>query len=1589
MPNDTPSRTVSSVITVPGYEDVTVDLGRAIQKDWTGSPDPATPAIAGVYRSWTYPVALEGRVLPNYPYSSSFTISPEQMLKDSGDIDSPAYRALQTMGRDLMERTQQTAPLYDETLLGVPIPYSGTVLPAMMRGTALVAGAVPDVSNWLVETGVDGLINVMRKLQRPETELPKKRHFSQETPFLGTEYLISKAESLGQSARQFREGLEQKFSDEEGELNPLYNIPLALIRPFELNMTPDESGLFRQYLSMFSQLAVAAPMEGALIANVAARLAKTTRTATTKNILEKISEMHINEPHKALLLESALGGGAGVTMLASVRALEEVHPGAPDWMKTWAAAGGGIGGPVVGLTGVRVAGRTVLSIPVMGYAKKAGQGFIEPLTHEGQLRAAGRGLTTLSKEGVDKDRMLNVLGHLEVAMRDTGGMDPVTKTAYTTPQLARHQADILEPKLRNGGMSPKETAALEAQVKDLLQYSRWQEGQLKTIYDAGPTNALLYPIFSKKLLNRSNSFFNALQEAVLTTDLGGKPSTYTDASTGNLVEVPPSVIQEDFLTNFNTGNFEYNTNRVRGFREGVKGSTTDEQRAAIQNAYEKTMSIAEKNREEAYADAVARVHNLRDKMPETMTEADRANYSRWIVGELENAAQEFGRYESIMWESIEGMDMPKTTPVIRDGKNIGPALLIDDVPIGEYFAEKAASIGPDESANHSKLLWKLAGRDQWSQKFIEKSDAMAPPGERTAREQIKTIEQLKSSQQRVNDELTEITSQAEQAENRRYPDIESQTEAVKKAQNEVRKKQQELTSLQQQIKKAQEGITPPVTQVTFQGQDVVLYDELGDFSVLDLYIPDGGAAQGRKPKEILNYISTLKNEQRYERGVKNFNKVRNIGALIDDLYKAVDQNFSLNQDQLTAARKYTAVKKDTYEKGPVGKIRGFTTKGEQTVDIDAALNKLVPEKDQQTSVRQLHTALTPLAVAEKDVFSDEFAARGMLPARHYPAHDMPVKTVGVDTQGKPMLEYNENVSLERFKKGYPAPFVAVRAREDGPVRTYEVEEGTPVNQNNIDIVRNILWDRFVGTAFDVDGQLNIKQGQRWLSRNKPALDWLKKATNEETGFEDLVAAEKIASQINAAKAADLEQTIESFREQKVFTEKFTEEGFRSLVRDTERRAKSLVNASTILDEPDPINVGPAFFETLERHQKPALLIDEYMRVLKNGELTDQPSFKDASGQEVFPNPALEGFQRAFQEGLIERMLVTPSKEGPLANEVAALTDYYSRISDTDPSQVTVKVYDPEEMLKIADDQRMMLAIEKILGPEAAKNMRTLATSANRVKSPVSRAAAKGVPLQHMLQDETAGNVGRMIGGLAASGVGPIPGLPISGLVLTGLGKRYAVHSVGKIKGSAIDMLIADYLLSPELGVPAMRKSLESKPILPERTSAGVWGWTKQQAKKYRETVEKAAAREFIELNRARLRLLQKAPGVTYELLDPTEPFKQELPTMEETIIVEPDAPYSSVTPQPKTPNYVTLREPPRSRPYAMLSTPRATAPTAQAPVTPERLEQARLIDPAFFGNMYAAKNGGYIDAGAGSGMGRLERSKGIMSIKRKGRQLVG
>ena len=75
--------------------------------------------------------------------------------------------------------------------------------------------------------------------------------------------------------------------------------------------------------------------------------------------------------------------------------------------------------------------------------------------------------------------------------------------------------------------------------------------------------------------------------------------------------------------------------------------------------------------------------------------------------------------------------------------------------------------------------------------------------------------------------------------------------------------------------------------------------------------------------------------------------------------------------------------------------------------------------------------------------------------------------------------------------------------------------------------------------------------------------------------------------------------------------------------------------------------------------------------------------------------------------------------------------------------------------------------------------------------------------------------------------------------------------------------------------------------------------------------------------------------------------------------------------------YATIPERRERSPYVMLG--------RSSPETIARGQQLfGASDPIF-----SAKNGGYINAGADSGMGRLERSKGILSIKRKGRQLVG
>jgi hypothetical protein len=263
----------------------------------------------------------------------------------------------------------------------------------------------------------------------------------------------------------------------------------------------------------------------------------------------------------------------------------------------------------------------------------------------------------------------------------------------------------------------------------------------------------------------------------------------------------------------------------------------------------------------------------------------------------------------------------------------------------------------------------------------------------------------------------------------------------------------------------------------------------------------------------------------------------------------------------------------------------------------------------------------------------------------------------------------------------------------------------------------------------------------------------------------------------------------------------------------------------------------------------------------------------------------------------------------------------------------------------------------------------------------SQQARKGVKVQDRISDEWAGNAGRVIGGAFAA----TPFIPVSSLVLTGVGRRFGINTVGEVRGSAVDKLIVDLLMNPKLWAAAVEKF----PIANASADLGPWDRLKVLSKKW-------AQHRFIDDNARRIERLGKVPGVLFEIgaeaLDMRD--VDEPGGMGDRSSVQPAGP-----PPRRMGADMKLTPPvPTSSLSQASGTGQAPALTGQdlfggnrgrttavpnAATTPQRMEEIGLplFDPNF-------RHGGYVTGGAGSGVGRMEES-GIMSVPRKPRQLVG
>ena len=1391
----------------------------------TAEKDPNVP------NGWNYLATVGGSTVP----LPTMQINPADLATGIADSSSSVYA---TVGAAL----QGFAGLEEKQDRGILIE---TILPAAQRGvSANVLGAGPDLANIALQAAVDVPLNFEQwALSGFEGEMPTERYREEGPPIGGSEFWASGLQAVGDTVRKTQRLAEEHLGS--------INLPgvgkvgvQSLLTPFAFDLTPDESTKARKYVSLIAQLAFGAPVEGAAIAQLAVQLAKTAGSPTSKAVYEAISEMHRTNPIKAAKYEGVMGAQVGTSMVASLEMLDEVYPDAPPWIKSLVMSGGGILLPLAGATALRTGWDAGLNTWFIKYPLQIVRGTAEAVTPSGSRRAAARGIQAMGGDWRDRKQILGVYEHLRYALTQGRDIDPATRIGYTLPQMARNEVTVLKAELQEtlgtdnlpteaeinaaidlkaklqeaqGTNNPptqdeidaatyqvqrlKRLAHISDLIPKLTTLANFQEGQLQTISEGTAIGAQVYAQYSEEMLKRRDLIFESLDEAVLKLDLGGKPSE----------DVAPALIEADYIAGAATGSYEYSENIRRAIAEGRGGTLTPEQTEAISQAYNKLANNLDTAKEGILSDLRSRVELFRNTLPEDMTTEQRTLFNEHVQREVQTSYEEMDFYEDTIWNTIKGLDRRKTKSYVSpDGEDLGPQVLIDGVPVGEYFAGKVASLKAGERENQSKWLWKLAGSAALRKQAAKGTGADAQKISRQTLE-VETAQRLLVRQQNILDratqaldELPEIVpgSTQEKEFNRRKKAFENATDNVTAAELRVENAQGKLDIF---LGKG----------VTHEGTEVNLSHEILDTSELGVKMVND-VPQGRSAQEVQNVISHLKQELRYEQSrgsLKNSRKVMAIGEMIDELQNAIgdSENFNVDTTQLAAARSVTDLKKDIFEKGSMGRLRGFSRDGRSIVEPEKVINLIAPTSQvtgkQLVALRELQNALTPITTGE----------------------NTPFRITGVlDENGKPVIELDLNFNLEKYAEAPPLPFEAIKVGGTGRRQGYRVIEGTPVTEQNIAVVREALWDRF--KIFGTGPEFSAPAAEMWIRKNKDALEWLKNATGgKDTGFENLVSAERVVKSLENATANNINRTVDQLHAAGVFNDDFTEAGFRFLIKDAARIDSNIASAAVFLDSPDPLTLGQNFINGYLGSSRPAEFLRETLKVLEKGALSDGS------------NPAVLGLKQAVAEEIIRRGLTTRGG-GSQTSQVA------SKLSESLNYDVTL--WDPDALIGMAYNAKFQRLLASLYGDHAPELFRKIAEGA-RDQTFISKAALRGVKIQDKFSGEVAGNFGRMIGGALSKNVL----IPVSSLVMTGLGKRYGQSTVENIRGLAAEKLLVDFLMNPRLGIAAATEF----PLISPTEDLHI-----------RDRLKLWAHYNFIGRNADRLKRIGQAPGILYELAEPTK-----------------------------------------------------------------------------------------------------------------------
>ena len=563
-------------------------------------------------------------------------------------------------------------------------------------------------------------------------------------------------------------------------------------KPFEdsvgTDMTPEARGFWERTLATGLELGTSGPLmvKGAVVPAkllqdgaqfLFSRFAKKSAAElgeaasdpkNVQSLIDKANEAYslLNEGgRRNIRQEVGFGFAGGVATEAALDQLQKVDPDAAEWVKASVAIGSGLLAPVAVRGGVTA----LLEGPVIRLATTV---VIDPILRPARA-ATSFAQRQLGGSSQDRAAVASTSRLLEEAVADGRHVNAASGLAFTTPELARTEANILRAEIRikqdrlSQETDPKvqqrlrqEIGSDEASVGNLNRTANFYENVLESAaQDRTPGVASrFFQDESRRLVERRDQFFNYIEgefkRSVDELDFNGKPGGTPDELRVDLEKARDGRVPE----------FEANRRKLvmEGDPRGVESSEllwldpqTKTRVDGIQENLSAKMDEALAKAQDAANDRVKfwdRSVQLALQSRGLKSVADLPGAERALVGDItrviyDDAAREFRAFERAAYRRVEGLDSKVTENIVfpEGSKDPSNGADISGMTVEEWATSRFDNLSATEAFNLKDLppqLAHLAGsRSIVAQITRRRRDEVAAGRASNAEEKIPVLEQ--------------------------------------------------------------------------------------------------------------------------------------------------------------------------------------------------------------------------------------------------------------------------------------------------------------------------------------------------------------------------------------------------------------------------------------------------------------------------------------------------------------------------------------------------------------------------------------------------------------------------------------------------------------------------------------------------------------------------------------------------------------------------------------------------------------------------------------------------------------------------------